>query len=129
MSENQGGKTEIIESNITEKDEGQLSLDVYETPKELIIISPVAGIKLDDINLTITEDVLTIKGERHFDFTIPEDDYVIQECFWGSFSRSIVLPDNVDSAKINASFKNGVLKITIPKTSGSKTKLIKIKAV
>ncbi|MBD3270229.1 Hsp20 family protein [Candidatus Peregrinibacteria bacterium] len=108
-------------------EEGQLSLDVYETTKQLIIIAPIAGVRLEDVNLTVTEDVLTIKGSRKNEFKITDEDYLIQECFWGDFSRSIVLPDNVDTTKINASFKDGVLKITIPKTSGNKTKLIKIK--
>jgi HSP20 family protein len=121
-----------MENSITNpiQEEGQLSIDVYETSKEIIIVAPVAGVRLEDINLTVTEDVLTIKGSRDNEFTISNDDYLIQECFWGEFSRSIVLPDNIDSTKINASFKDGVLKITIPRTAGgNKTKLIKIKAV
>jgi len=117
-------------SATTEKEIGQLSLDIYETPKELTILAPIAGVSLDDINVSVTEDVLTIQGKRNHEFTINEDDYLIQECFWGKFSRSIVLPDYVDTSKINAGFKNGVLKITIPKTAGENkgTKLIKIKA-
>jgi HSP20 family protein len=118
-----------IEPQNPARDEGQLSLDVYESEKELTIIAPIAGVHLEDINLTVTEDVLTIKGQRQFEFSISEEDYLIQECFWGDFSRSIVLPDNIDTTKINANFKNGVLKITIPKTSGNKTKLIKIKEI
>jgi len=95
----------------------------------LIIVAPIAGVKLEDINLSITEDVLTISGKRNLEFRVPADDYLIQECFWGEFSRSIVLPDHADSSRINASFKDGVLKISIPKTAGnSKTKLIKIKS-
>jgi len=111
-----------------EATEGQLSLDVYETTTELIIIAPIAGVRMNDINLTVTEDILTIEGERHLGLTIPEDDYLIQECFWGKFSRSIVLPSSVDTTKIAASFKDGVLKIALPRTERTKTKLIKIKA-
>lgn len=113
-----------------EKEMGQLSLDVYDSPTELIIIAPIAGVKLEDINLSITEDVLTVSGKRNLEFSAPNDDYLIQECFWGEFSRSIVLPDHVDSGRISASFKDGILRISIPKTPGgdSKTKLIKIQS-
>jgi len=107
---------------------GQLSLDVYETNAELIIIAPIAGVKMENINLSITDDVLTISGSRKLEHTLTSNDYLIQECYWGEFSRSIVLPDNVDTTKISASFKEGVLKVSIPRTSaGNKTKLIKIK--
>jgi len=111
-----------------EKEIGQLSVDVYESPAELIILAPIAGVKLSDISISLTEDVLTISGQRSLEFKLPSNDYLIQECFWGEFSRSIVLPDNVDQSRITASFKDGLLKITIPKTAGNqKTKLIRIK--
>jgi HSP20 family protein len=109
-------------------EEGQLSIDVYETKTELIIVAPIAGVKMEDISLTVTEDILTIKGQRSLELAISEEDYLIQECFWGNFSRSIVLPSAVDATKISASFKDGVLKIAIPRTERTKTKLIRIKA-
>ena len=116
-------------SSPSEKEIGQLSLDVYDLPNDLLIIAPIAGVKLENINLSITEDILTISGKRDFELPLPQPDYLIQECFWGEFSRSIVLPDNVDSSKINASFKDGILRISLPKTSDTlKTKLIKIKS-
>jgi HSP20 family protein len=113
---------------IDEQEMGQLSVDVYELPGELVIIAPVAGIKLEDVNISLTEDVLTISGSRELEHKISKDGYLIQECFWGEFSRSIVLPDNINADKITASFKDGVLKITIPRTAtGNATKLIRIK--
>lgn len=116
-------------SEETTPEVGQLSLDVYETPKELIIVAPIAGVKMDDINLSLTEDVLTISGKRHLESTVSEEDYLIQECFWGEFSRSIVLPDNADGTKIQASFKDGILRIAIPRNAdNNKTKVIKIKS-
>ena len=124
-------KTQPIKNDseeIIEQEMGQLSVDVYETPGKLIIVAPIAGIKLDDVNISLTEDVLTISGNRALEEEIKEDDYLIQECFWGEFSRSIVLPDNINADKISASFKDGVLRITIPRTStGNATKLIRIK--
>jgi len=115
-------------ANLQEQTEGQLALDIYQTPKHLVVVAPIAGVKRDDINVTITEDVLTISGKRRLEFDIPEEDYFTQECFWGNFSRSIVLPSAVDSTKINASFKDCVLKISIPKTEATKTKVVRIKS-
>lgn len=113
----------------TAADIGQLSVDVYESPNELIIIAPIAGVKISEINISVSEDVLTISGQRNLEHKILQDDYLIQECFWGNFSRAIVLPDNIDPNSINASFKDGILKITINKNSpGSKSKLIRIKS-
>jgi HSP20 family protein len=116
----------LLESN--QEEEGQLALDVYQTPNEIVIVAPIAGVKIPDLHLSITEDVLTIKGKRCLEFDIPEEDYLTQECYWGNFSRSIVLPASVDTSKISASFKDAVLKISIPRTERTKTKLIRIKA-
>jgi len=107
---------------------GQLALDIYQTPSNIVIVAPIAGVKLSDINVSVTEDVLTISGKRYLEFDIPEKDYFTQECFWGDFSRSIVLPAAVDTTKINASFRDAVLHITIPKTEQNKTKIVRIKA-
>lgn len=110
------------------QDLGQLSVDVYESPSELIVVAPIAGVKLSDINLNLTDDILTIEGHRQLEKEIHQNDYLIQECFWGKFSRSIVLPDNADTGRITASFKDGILKIAIPKSGGGqKTKLIRIR--
>lgn len=108
--------------------EGQLALDVYQTKTHIVVVAPIAGVKMADIKVSITEDVLSIKGKRQLEFDIPDHDYFTQECFWGDFSRSIVLPAAVDPNKINASFKDAVLKITIPKTERTKTKVVRIKA-
>ncbi len=111
-----------------EAEMGQLSVDVYESKDQLLIVAPVAGVKLSDINLSVTDDVLTISGERKLDLQIPAEEFLIQECFWGAFSRSIVLPDNVDTTRISAGFKDGILKVSIPKVPGpNQTRLIKIK--
>jgi HSP20 family protein len=115
-------------TSLPEEDIGQLSVDVYESPEELTIIAPIAGVKLSDINISLTEDILTVSGKRKLDYQVSTGDYLIQECFWGEFSRSIVLPDNIDQSRISASFKDGILKISIPKTPGNnRTKLIRIK--
>ena len=117
-----------IEQDREEHTEGQLALDIYQTQSHIVVVAPIAGVKLSDINVSVTEDVLTIKGKRYLEFDIPDEDYFSQECFWGDFSRSIVLPAAVDSTKIDASFKDAVLKITIPKTERTKTKVVRIKS-
>lgn len=109
--------------------QGQLALDVYQTKDHIVIVAPIAGIKLDDMTVSVTDDVLTIKGTRQYEekVEIPEENFFTQECFWGEFSRSIVLPASVDTNKIAASFNDGVLKITIPKIEKVRSKVIRIK--
>ena len=118
---------EKLQEEKDENTEGQLALDIYQTESDIVIVAPIAGVKLNDINVAVTEDVLTIKGNRYLEFDIPEEDYFTQECFWGDFSRSIVLPAAVDTSKISATFKDAVLKITIPKTEKTKTRVVRIK--
>lgn len=108
-------------------EEGQLALDVYQTKDEIVIVSPIAGVKLEDMTVSVTDDVLTIRGERQSEHTVSEENYFSQECFWGDFSRSIVLPASVDTNKIAASFKDGVLTIKIPKIEKVRSKVIRIK--
>ncbi|MFC1600278.1 Hsp20/alpha crystallin family protein [Patescibacteria group bacterium] len=108
--------------------EGQLALDVYQTKTHIVILAPIAGVKLEDMSVEVTDDVLTVKGHRQYEKTVEEEAYFTQECFWGDFSRSIVLPASVDTNKISASFDDGVLKIEIPKIEKIRSKSIKIKA-
>lgn len=116
------------DAEIGKKEVGQLALDIYHTDKEIVIIAPIAGIREEDIQLAITDDVLVIKGERKQKEEVPETNYYTKECFWGSFSRSIVLPLEADSKEITATFENNILEIRIPKSEKEHTKIIKIKA-
>ncbi|PIR55000.1 Hsp20/alpha crystallin family protein [Candidatus Peregrinibacteria bacterium CG10_big_fil_rev_8_21_14_0_10_36_19] len=110
------------------KEVGQLSLDIFQTPKEIVILAPIAGVAKEDIHLSLTEDVLVIKGERKLHEVIDEDSYYTKECFWGLFQRSIVLPLEADTKHISASFDLNVLEIRIPKTERESTQIIKIKS-
>ena len=110
------------------KEVGQLSLDIYHTDKEIVILAPIAGITESDITVSVTDDVLIIKGERKSVEEIAEENYYTKECFWGGFSRSIVLPIEADTKNISATFENNVLEIRIPKSEIQHTKIIKIKA-
>lgn len=98
--------------------EGQLAVDVIETTQDIIIQSAIAGISPDDIEINITPDIVTIRGERKKQYDYHSGTIHYEEVFWGSFSRSIILPVNVQPADAKASFKDGVLKLTIPKVHG-----------
>ena len=115
---------EKMQNDRDEHTEGQLALDIYQTPTEIVIVAPIAGVKLSDIDVSVTEDVLTIKGKRYLEFDIPEEDYFSQECFWGPFSREIILPADVDPNRAEALMKDGILTIRIPKILREKKRTI-----
>jgi HSP20 family protein len=110
-----------------EYDEGQLSVDVYQTSTQLIVKSTIAGVKPEDIDISINNDMLTIRGKREMKEKIKEEDYLYRECYWGGFSRSIILPVEVEVDKIDASLENGVLVIVLPKAKVAKQISIKVK--
>lgn len=113
--------------DINEDVEGQLTVDVYETPNSFIIKSAVAGVEPDKLDISITNEAVTIKGERSSEEKVKAQNYLHRECYWGRFSRSIILPQEVDPDKSQASIKNGILKINLPKISKSKSKKLKVK--
>lgn len=98
-------------------DEGQLAVDVAQNNKELVVMATIAGARPEDISINIFNDLLTIRGKRHNEQELKDDDYFYRECFWGSFSRTIVLPVDVLTDSARATLKNGVLIIRIPKES------------
>ena len=108
--------------------EGQLSVDVYQTDTEVIILAPIAGTPPDELTLSITDDVITIKGrrERPFKKALNPEDIYLEECFWGNFSRSIILPTEVDTTRVEARFKHNILTIRVPKVERIKTRHISI---
>ena len=121
----------IIDSDDTwisedESDEGQLAVDVCQTDKKIIIQSTIAGVKPENLNISLNHDLLTIKGKRDAGDKTKDTEYLYQECYWGSFSRSIILPSEVDNKKIEAELENGVLTIILKKAKPSKVS-IKIK--
>lgn len=107
--------------------EGQLAIDVYQDDSNVILKAPIAGVGREDLEISITDEVVTIKGERKHQGEERRESYLCQECYWGPFSRSYVLPLEVIGEKAQASLKNGILTITIPKIEKTKTKTIEIK--
>lgn len=107
--------------------EGQLTVDVFQDDENIVVQSTVAGVNPDDLEINITSESVTIRGKREKSETIEEKDYFYQECFWGRFSRSIILPQEVDPEKSVASLKNGVLVVRMPKLDRKKAKKLKVK--
>lgn len=105
---------------------GQLAIDAYQTNEDVIIKAPIAGVHPDDLDLSITDESVTIRGERRENQELQKDNYFCQECYWGSFSRTYMLPVAVDPDKAQASLKNGILTINIPKLEKTKTRKIKV---
>lgn len=108
-------------------DEGQLSIDVFETKDSLVVKSTIAGVKPNEIDISINNDMLTIRGRREIKEEIAEENYLIKECYWGGFSRSIILPLEVEVEKVEAALDNGVLTVILPKAKSAKQFSIKVK--
>ena len=107
--------------------EGQLTIDVYQTDNEIVIKSTIAGVKPEDLDVSINNDMVTIKGERKNEEVVSAENYYYQECYWGGFSRSVVLPVDIISEKSEASLKNGILTIRLPKADVTKVKKIQVR--
>ncbi len=106
--------------------QGHLTVDVYQNEDEIIVQSTIAGAKPEDIDISVTTDMVTIKGHRHHEESVKTSDYFHQELYWGSFSRAIILPVDVDADAAKANFKNGILTIRLPKLEKVHTKKVKI---
>ena len=104
------------------------AIDMYQTDNDVVVKAALPGIKADDVQINVTGDVLTIKGEMKEKSETKEKNYHIREQRWGTFERSVMLPTNVVSDKAKAEFEDGVLTITLPKAEEVKPKLITIKA-
>ena len=109
--------------------EGQLNIDMYQTKDNVIIKSTIAGVRPEDIDITVANDMVTIKGARRKEETVAQDDYFYQECYWGNFSRSVIIPVDIDSESIEADLKDGILTVIIPKAAKAKTKKVKVKGL
>lgn len=110
--------------------DGQLAVDVYQDKKNIYVKAAIAGVKPTDIDIHLNNDMVTIKGKReqcHED--TQEDDYYIKECYWGGFSRSIILPVDVKTDQVKANIEHGLLTITLPKSKRPRNTKIEVKEV
>lgn len=108
--------------------EGSLTIDVYQTPNDLVVESAIAGVRPEDIDIDVSTDSVTVRGERRREHEVREDDYYYQECYWGRFSRSVILPQEIDPESAQVSFKNGILSIRLPKMNRKKSRKLKVKS-
>jgi HSP20 family protein len=102
------------------------TVDIYETPNELVVKADLPDVNEKDIDIRIENNLLTIRGERKFETSVPEDSYLRIERTYGSFSRSFSLPNTVSTDAIRANYNNGVLTVVLPKREETKPRQVKI---
>ncbi|MEZ4103362.1 MAG: Hsp20/alpha crystallin family protein [Candidatus Paceibacterota bacterium] len=108
---------------------GELSVDVYQTNSDIVVQAMVAGVRPEDLNVDITRDTVTISGSRKESKTVKDDEYFTQELYWGSFSRTIALPEEVDPDEAEATEKHGLLVLKLPKIDKNRQTKLKIKSI
>ena len=119
-----------ISNWIEEEDEdAELTVDVYQTPTDIIVQTMVAGVRPEDLELTIARDLITIKGKREESRTIDEENYFTKELYWGTFSRTISLPQEIDPEEAEATEKHGLLTIKLPKIDKDRKTSVKVKSI
>ena len=102
------------------------AVDIYETPNELVVKADLPEVEEKDIDIRVENNLLTIRGERKFEKSVSEDNYLRVERTYGSFSRSFSLPNTVNAEAIHAEYKNGVLTVNLPKREESKPRQVKV---
>ena len=112
-----------------ENEEAELTVDVYQTNSDIIVQTMVAGVKPEDLELTIARDMITIRGKREESRTINEENFFTRELYWGTFSRTILLPAEVDPEEAEATEKHGLLTVKLPKIDKDKKTNVKVKSV
>ena len=117
------------ESRWEEEEEAQLTIDLYQTPTDIIIQTMIAGVVPDNLTITITRDMITIQGKREENHAINSENYFVQELYWGAFGRTISLPEEVDPEEAEAIEKHGLLIIKLPKVNKEKKTTLKVKSI
>ncbi|MCI5108874.1 MAG: Hsp20/alpha crystallin family protein [Candidatus Pacebacteria bacterium] len=120
--------SEELEDNFDGEEVGQLTVDMHETDNDIVIKSIVAGVKPEDLDISISREMVTIKGKREGDTTVKEGNYFHRELYWGSFSRTIILPSEIDTDLVEAVEKHGLLIIKLPKINKDKQTKVKVKS-
>lgn len=112
---------------LTSEPEGQLTVDVYQTPNDIVVESAIAGVKPENIDVNVTPDSIVIRGSRERERSAEGEDYLYQECYWGRFARSIILPQEIDPENASVTFKNGILTVRLPKVNKKKSKKLNVR--
>lgn len=118
-----------VENIMTDEVGGELSVDVYETAQNIIVKAIVAGVKKEDLDISLSRDMVSIKGSRVSESTIDEGDYFHKELYWGSFSRTILLPQEIDVDKAEAFEDKGLLTLKLPKVDKGRQAKIRVKSI
>lgn len=116
------------ESIMNGEEEGQLAVDMFQTPTEIIIKTMVAGVKPEDLDISITRDMVTIRGRRMEVYESDESDFFHKELYWGAFSRTIVLPAEIEIEEAEAKEQHGLLTLTLPKIDKNRQSKLKVKS-
>lgn len=125
-----GSSTELDSWLDKETDpEGELTVDVYQTPEMIVIKSMIAGVRPEDLDVSITRDLVTIRGKREEERVAKEEDYFARELYWGSFSRTIQLPEEIDVDEAEAIEKHGLLILKLPKLDKKRQSKLKVRTV
>lgn len=123
MSSKESSISEWLETEGVEE-EGQLAIDVFQDEKRIVLQSTIAGAKPENLKISLRNDLLVIKGRRENKENISEENYLFRECYWGPFSRSIILPSEVDAKRVEAQIENGVLTVVLYKEKPEKIKVV-----
>lgn len=130
ISPTDGGDNDASSWMENQEDElAELSVDLFDNGKEIIIQTMVAGVRPEDLSIDIRRDSVTIEGNRKESHTIKENNYVVRELYWGSFSRTLNLPEEVDPDLAEATEKHGLLIVRLPKIDKGKQKKVKVKSI
>ena len=122
------GRKEAIDDDLSPQSEGQLPIDVHQTAGDIVIRAFVAGVRPDELSISISRDRVEIEGSRMEREQVSGSDYFTRELFWGSFSRAIMLPQEVDVEASSASAKDGLLTIILPKLDKARQTKLRVKA-
>ncbi len=112
-----------------ENEEAELTVDVYQTPGELVVQTMVAGVRPEDLELTISRDMITIRGKREESRSINEENFFTKELYWGAFSRTVLLPAEIDPEESEATEKHGLLTVRLPKIDKDRKTSVKVKSI
>jgi HSP20 family protein len=127
-----GSKTWLEEepvNTIEEEEVGELSVDVYQTDNDIVVQAMIAGVKSEDLNVSITREMVTIEGRRQKSSEVEGDGYFMKELYWGIFARKILLPCEVEPSEAEAYEKNGLLTLRMPKIDKERTQKVKVRSL
>lgn len=112
-----------------EADEAELTIDVYQTPSDIIVQTMVAGVRPEDLEISVSRDMVTVRGEREDSRVVDEENYFAKELYWGKFSRTISLPAEVEPEEVEATERHGLLTLKIKKVDKEKKNNVKVRSI